>query len=323
MIKKLKANKIIVILLISVCFIFILNPEIYSKSCFDAIGVWATKVLPVLLPFFILTRLIVELSEMNAGRMDKYFNKAYNVPSCGFKLFLLSIISGYPMGAKLIANMYEKNKIDSTDAKKLMSFTSISGPMFIVGTVGLKIFGSFKAGIIMLIANIIACLINGLLYRKDRNKNHTVQYQSTSAKQNILSDCIYDSLVSILMVAGYIVVSFLLIDILKNTDIFNVLSNTICSVFHMNNSQDIITAIMSGMIEITRGSIELSNANVSLNTMTIVGSTMIAFGGVSIIMQSLGFISRIHLPVKSIILQKTTQAIICLIITSVLVVLFL
>ena len=74
MIKILKANKsqtatkakfkychkLIIAVLLVVCIIFISNPALYSKSCLNAISVWSFKVLPVLLPFFIFTKIIVE-----------------------------------------------------------------------------------------------------------------------------------------------------------------------------------------------------------------------------------------------------------------------
>lgn len=322
MIKFLKSNKIIILLILFVCIIFILNPELYSKSCLNAISVWTLKVLPVLFPFFVFTRIIVNLSEFKTNKMDKFFNNIYRVPKFGFKIFLLSVISGYPMGAKLICTLNEQGIIQKKEAEKMMSFCSVSGPMFIIGTVGVNIFLSYKAGLIILVANIIAALINGLIYRKDKYVEKEVSY-SGKKNDNILSSSVYDATLSILMVCAYIVISFLIIDVLINLHVIDNLSNAICTIFNCPQNFDTIKSSIIGIFEITRGIIELNNVNISLTLKTIIASGLIGFGGISILLQSLSFLNQLKISTKTIVKQKTTQALLCLIITIPLAIIFI
>lgn len=322
MIKFLKSNKIIILLILFVCIIFILNPELYSKSCLNAISVWTLKVLPVLFPFFVFTRIIVNLSEFKTNKMDKFFNNIYRLPKFGFKIFLLSVISGYPMGAKLICTLNEQGIIQKKEAEKMMSFCSVSGPMFIIGTVGVNIFLSYKAGLIILIANIIAALINGLIYRKDKYVEKEVSY-SGKKNDNILSSSVYDATLSILMVCAYIVISFLIIDVLINLHVIDNLSNAICTIFNCPQNFDTIKSSIIGIFEITRGIIELNNVNISLTLKTIIASGLIGFGGISILLQSLSFLNQLKISTKTIVKQKITQALLCLIITIPLAIIFI
>ena len=322
MIKFLKSNKIIILLILFVCIIFILNPELYSKSCLNAISVWTLKVLPVLFPFFVFTRIIVNLSEFKTNKMDKFFNNIYRVPKFGFKIFLLSVISGYPMGAKLICTLNEQGIIQKKEAEKMMSFCSVSGPMFIIGTVGVNIFLSYKAGLIILVANIIAALINGLIYRKDKYVEKEVSY-SGKKNDNILSSSVYDATLSILMVCAYIVISFLIIDVLINSHVIDNLSNAICTIFNCPQNFDTIKSSIIGIFEITRGIIELNNVNISLILKTIIASGLIGFGGISILLQSLSFLNQLKISTKTIVKQKITQALLCLIISIPLAIIFI
>ncbi len=330
MIVRNKSNKnsklsrsIFIFLLFAVCLIFITNPSAYSRSCLDAITVWALNVLPVLFPFFIFTRLIVNLVNIKPNFMDKFFKKVYHTPSPSFLVYVLSIISGYPMGAKLICTLYENNSIDKESASKMLSFCSVSGPMFIIGTVGVGFLNSYFAGVIILIANIIASLLNGLIYRGKSAQTSTEFKYESKRKMDILSSSVYDSLVSILMVGAYIVLSFLIIDVFNNLGVFNFLANTIYSVSNLNNSHDIVASTLIGTVEMTRGILEISNTQASLKLMTIISSTLISFGGVSIILQSLSFLEKLKMSAGHMILQKFTQAIICLIITIILSYIFL
>ncbi len=323
MIRKFKSNKFISLLLIIMCVNIMFNPSIYAKSCLNAISVWAFKILPLMFPFFIFTRLIVNLSSTKENFMDKFFKKAYHTPSGSFSTFFLSTLSGYPMGAKLICTKFENNQITKEDAKKMLSFCSVSGPMFMLGTVGIAILNSFKAGAIILISNIIASLLNGLIYRgKTTPTTPHFKYNSQNSA-NILSDSVYDSLISILMIGGYIVLSFIIIDLLNNLHITHFLSNVICCVFNIQNHHDVVASIINGSIEITRGILDLSSTKLSLSAKTIISSSLIGFGGLSVMLQNVNFLNKLNIPIKTIVKQKTTQFIFCLIVTIALCVIFL
>lgn len=368
-------NKIITIIILAICFVFILNPSVYSKSCLNAISVWALNVLPMLLPFFIFTRIIVSICPPKKSVLDKPFKKFYNTPNGSFLIFFLSVISGYPMGAKLISNMYENKYIDNDDALSTLSFCSISGPMFMIGTVGVSIFHSYKSGLIIMIANLLASIFNGLIFRKrikskqiynkkednnflkgsnlqiknvdlalnreknlnktdkikdlniekDRTENRfikekledkTNEYKEKKSEQNsdnknksssILADSVYDSLNSILIVGVYIMLSFLIIDLLKNIGFISNVASAICGVFNITDKQNVVESVMSGLIEITRGNIDLATTNISLQAKTIISSGLIGFGGISVLMQSSAFIKNLNLPINSIVTQKVCQ----------------
>lgn len=309
---KLKSNKLILVILILVCIIFVLSPKVYANCCFNALSVWAVSVLPTLLPFFILTRLIVNLSGTKPNKMDKFFKKVYHTNNSA-SVWFLSILSGYPMGAKLICNMYDLGRIDKTDAKKMLSFCSVSGPMFIVGTVGVGFLFSFKAGLVILIANILACLINGLIYRGKAETEIKSEYVPPKKNENLLYDCVYDAMISVLMVGAFIVLSFLIIEVLINLKILTYFSNAISNIFNLNS--DVVLSILKGTIEITRGTLDLGKTSISLYSKTIIASGLVAFGGISVMMQSVGFLAKLKIPVKTMFLQKITQAILCVIIT--------
>lgn len=370
-------NKIITIIILAICFVFILNPSVYSKSCLNAISVWALNVLPMLLPFFIFTRIIVSICPPEKSVLDKPFKKFYNTPNGSFLIFFLSVISGYPMGAKLISNMYENKYIDNDDALAMLSFCSISGPMFMIGTVGVSIFHSYKTGLIIMIANLLASIFNGLIFRKrikskqiynkkednnflkgsnlqiknvdlalnreknlnktdkikdintekdrienrfikenledktNENKEKKIEQNSDNKNEssNILADSVYDSLNSILIVGVYIMLSFLIIDLLKNIGFISNVASAICGVFNITDKQNVVESVLSGLVEITRGNLDLASTNISLQAKTIISSGLIGFGGISVLMQSSAFIKNLNLPISSIVTQKICQGI--------------
>jgi len=311
MIKFFKSNRLLFIFVFIMCVFLLFNPLICAKACLNGISVWVYKVLPMLFPFFVLTRLLVQSSSNKSNFMDKFFSKIFHAPSGSFLTYALSIISGYPMGAKLISDMKKDGQISTNEAKKMMSFCSVSGPMFIVGTVGIMMLNSSKAGAIILISNILASLINGIIYRGKDEPKLSPNY--ISKKPVNLTDCVYDSLISVLMVGAYISISFLFIEILSSLKILEAISNTICWVFNMAQYHNIVRSFLIGLVEITSGILNLSTTSSSLFVKTIIASGLIGFGGVSVVLQSMNFLSSLNIPVKIMLKQKMTQAILCII----------
>lgn len=300
-----------------------IKPEIYAKACLNAISLWGIKVLPIMFPFLIISRLILNLSNTESeSKMNKFWNKLYHTPKGSFNTFCLAAFSGYPVGAKVIAAMCENKQVNVINAKKMLSYCSVSGPMFILGTVGTIMLKNYKAGLIILISNIIASLLNGLIYR---GKNELYLSNETKLKtpNNILQDSVYDSLISILMIASYMVLSFLIIELLNHLKILNILTCIICKLLNLNTYHNAVQGFLSGIIEITRGILDISNTTLNLKSKTILASTLVGFGGISIILQSLNFLSKLKIPCKYIIKQKITQAILCFIITFCLCFIFL
>lgn len=151
------------ILPILIC-LFILCLLLFSKSNLVAaksgLLLWANSVLPSLLPFFIATELLgyTDIISMFGKVLNKFMRPIFNVPGEGAFAFLMGIISGYPVGAKIVANLKSQNLCTDVEAERLISFTNNSGPLFIVGTVGVGLFCDFHIGIVLLITHILACL---------------------------------------------------------------------------------------------------------------------------------------------------------------------
>lgn len=299
------------------CFVIIINPTIYAKACLNAISIWGFKILPLLFPFFVITKMIVNLNDSKPNIMDKLFSRVYNVPNGTFSTFFLASLAGYPTGAKLICEKFENNQITNQQAKKMMSFCSVSGPMFMLGTVGIMMLSSYKAGVVVLISNIVASLLNGIIYRGKKEQVFN-RSQIITTKKIDFADSVYDSLIAILMVGAYVVFSFLIIEIFNTLGIIKFISNAICLVFNCCQYQNVVQSFLTGIVEITTGINALSSTNVSLFAKTILTSALVGFGGLSVMMQNQNFLKKLKIPFKTLLLQKTTQCLLCVLVSALL-----
>ena len=91
------------------------------KSCLKGLNIWFFNVLPALFPFFIATKLLILLDVGNIPIVDKFTKKLFKTNNAG-KIFCLSLLSGYPVGAKLVCDAHKNGQIDTISAKKMLSF---------------------------------------------------------------------------------------------------------------------------------------------------------------------------------------------------------
>lgn len=299
------------ILIFYIIINMIIFPDVYIGQALNGISAWAFNVLPSVLPFIFFTKVLSSLGVIE--KISNFFKKPTNVmfktPPISSYVFLTSIISGYPVGAKMTADLYQSGKITKSDAYKMTSFCSTSGPMFIIGAVGIGLFKSSIFGYIIFVSHILGALVNGVLYRnlKVNEEGFNKVAKQKNCQQNDLSSIVLDSALSIISVGVIITVFFVIIT--SFSPIFNLFPSNLAS-------------ILTGLIEITKGCIDISS---SLNGIfSILACTfVISFGGISTILQSITMLNKLNMPVKLFVLQKVTHAILSTIIALVLTAVFL
>ena len=320
---KFSINKKLILIMI-VCILLgaiIINPAIYITSCLNGIIVWATVVLPALLPFMFFTKTLTELgvAEILATKF-KLFPKIFKVPSVAVYVFVLSILSGYPVGAKIVADLYESGNITKEEAYKITTFTSNSGPMFILGSVGIGMFANKKLGIIILISHILGALINGLIYRNHKEKK-LEKNKKIIVKNNLsLGELMWNTVNSVLIIGGFIALFFVIIEILNNLHIFSPISNLFSSIFNCNSN--IFNAIFNGIFEITRGCLDISKLGLNEFFSGLLCTFIISFGGLATAMQAFVFLKKFDMRFSFFIKQKITHAIFASIISIIILFIF-
>ena len=155
---------------------------IFSKenlvSAKEGLTLWANCVVPSLFPFFIATELLSHTNIIDyLGKwLNSIMRPIFNVPGSGSFAFIMGIISGYPIGAKIVTKLRFENKCTKPEAERLIAFTNNSGPLFIIGTVGILLFGDATIGILLFITHLLACISVGFIFRfwkKNKIINHT------------------------------------------------------------------------------------------------------------------------------------------------------
>ena len=269
------------------CLLMVVFPETALYSARKAVSLWISNVLPALLPFFICTNFLQNLgvlSHLKAGVFP----------------FAMSVLSGYPMGAKIVGDLRRNGEISLREAHRLMSFCSTSGPAFMVSAVGVGMLGSGTMGIIIASAHYAGALFNGLIYTKVMGRDDSVYMaQRTSCgrtMQESFTDAILTSFRSLGIILAYIVIFMFATDLLH-------LSGALAAV----ESQE-ACALIKGFFEMTVGCGAASECKTASDGLKcVMCAVILSWGGLSIIGQTMSMLSGTGIHTGYIVLSKLTH----------------
>lgn len=105
----------------------------YAK---DGLTSWAFSVLPVLLPFIILSKFWIyyDVPQLFFHTARRLFPKHGNA-ALYITVLLLGLSSGFPIGAVFIRYFYEEGVLSKRSAEELLPLCSFVSPMFLIGYV--------------------------------------------------------------------------------------------------------------------------------------------------------------------------------------------
>ena len=108
----------------------------------EGVNLWFHTILPSLLPFLILTSLLLETGAARriSARAEVFFQTVFGLSPAGFYALFLGLFCGFPMGARITAQLYEAEEIDRNEACYLLTFCSSPSPAFLSSYVILTAF---------------------------------------------------------------------------------------------------------------------------------------------------------------------------------------
>lgn len=289
----------------------IIFPNESINSAKEGFSIWAQILIPSLLPFIIGANLIVELKIVDViGLIINPITKfIFNVSGKSALVFVISTVSGYPVGAKLASELRITNQISNYEAQRLVSFCSTSGPLFIIGAVATGMFQHPELGYLMLICHYIGSISVGLLYRNYgkevifNTKNQLKLNIMNTIDSRMLSDkgffvlfgnAVYSGVNTLLVVGGFVIIFSVVFKILSLFNIISLLTSILyipLSLLGIN--RDLCSAFISGLFEITIGCNKIASvSSVPELPKAILASFLIGFSGLSILAQCCNFISK-------------------------------
>lgn len=230
---------------------------------------WFHDVLPLLLPFMLLSNLFV------LKIRTKKTGAAYAIPV----LFLLGLLCGYPLGAKMASDFTKEGYIKSSTAAILLPLCNNISPMFLSGYIGhIVLQDQFPFWFLLAVLYVpyvlvtsIAFLILHTINKHKQASGYLTKYipqQPTSAQSN---DLLLQSVIQITYVGLYIMIC-------------SILFALVCAIPNLPSD---VSTVLCGILEITQGSTVLAAGTFSPACKTALILACTSFGGISAFLQTL------------------------------------
>ncbi len=293
---------------ILLCVALVLYPELAFRSALRGLRIWWDVVFPALLPFFVAGQVLMALGAVHGlgVLMERAMRPLFNVPGVGAFVVAMGLASGYPIGAVLTARLRREGLLNVAEAERLVSFCNTADPLFMAGAVAVGMFGRPALAGAIMASHYLAALGTGLILRFHRAGERSPDPPADSrpllaraleamiqARQQdgrpwgqILGDAVRESLSTLLLVGGFIIVFAVVIDLLQRVGVVGALAAAMGWLLHpLGIGRPVARALVAGFFEISIGVRDASLAQGALLPRLVLTNAVIAWSGLSVLAQ--------------------------------------
>ena len=262
---KNRANYFTAVITSLFLLLLMINGKTATAGVTDGIDICMRVIIPSLFPYFVVTAYLNEnLLGCSLPGMQ-CTSKMLRIPNGCQMLLPLGLIGGYPVGAKLIAELYKSKSMDKQTAHILMGYCNNAGPAFIFGIAGAT-FSSPLIAVLLWIIHITSAIITGILLPKPN-----IAEVNISTHRMSLPDIIKNSVSAMASVCSWIIIFKVLL---------SYLNQWIPSIL-----QSPAGILLTGFLELSNGCISASQLSAPA-TKFIVYAIFFGFGGLCVLLQT-------------------------------------
>lgn len=286
-------SNIIIVLLISLLFLIIFFPTLVMTEVKTALSVFITKYFPAVFPIYIITDLLINyhFPEKLAKKLEGGCQRLLHSNGNTAFVMIMSMISGFPSGAKYTRELLKQQTIEGNTANYLLTFTHFSNPLFILGTCFL-ITKNRPLTIAILISHFLANFIIAIIIRPKKQSTYKKmpKRKETLPFPKAMSNAIFETFHLMFLILG-------------TSIIFSVLSGMVTTLLKGNPYNYLLT----GILELTKG---VNTLPISLSTCAKGISILLflSFGSLSIHMQVASIIKDTDMKYRNFLLGRISQS---------------
>ena len=263
-------NEFIIFITFTTLFILILDPKSAIDGASKGIELCLKTLVPALFPFMIISECCGMLLFGLRSSVLRKLMKPCKLPNGSEIIYMLGLLSGYPIGAKIISDAYNENLIKKNDANHMLRFCNNAGPSFIFGILGSMFSQPLMPWIIWEI-HIFSAYLVGVFTAKAESTNDL----SIPAKSFHFSKTVPAAVKTMGNVCGWVVLFRVILSFFKKWFFF---------FFPMP-----FQVLLSGLLELSNGCIQLAEIK-NVYEKFIISVFLISFGGFCVTMQTASLI---------------------------------
>lgn len=276
----------------------LLFPAESLNASVQGINLWFRTLLPALLPFIILSGLLIHTNFIPFlfGIFPSFWRTTLGLSPYGAYAFVLGIFCGYPMGAKLTADLLRENCITKNEADYLLTISNNASPMFLMAYILNQLLHTQRMVILsfalIYVSDFLCCLIFRAVYHRFAlpcSGSHSIKKEVSQVPlPELLDTSIMNGFESITRLGGYVL-------------LFNLLAAMIEKILPSGSG---IGSLIAAVAELSSGAAKIAQLpwDFSLRYSIILAAT--AFGGFSCVLQTHSMIRKTGLSIRMYLAAK-------------------
>ncbi|WP_290584967.1 sporulation integral membrane protein YlbJ [Alicyclobacillus sp.] len=325
--------------------IFCVALVVYPKPGFEAgisgLRVFWDVVFPSLLPFFILSELMMGLGVVHGLGilLEPLMRPLFSVPGIGAFALSMGLAAGYPMDAVITARFRESGMCTRIEGERLLAFTNTADPLFMISAVAVGMFKSPELGVLIAVAHYIAAFLVGVSFKFWGRGDQEARRDEARAKGNIfiralreipraraedgrpfgklLREAVTESMMTLFMIAGFIVFFAVMIEILRLSGILSILGLPIAAIYHLLGIHGgLVNPTLAGILEIDIGSAQAASVDgAPLLQRVAVVSGIVAWSGLAVHAQVASVITNTDIRMTPYFLARFAHGVLAALLT--------
>ncbi len=284
--------------LISCLVTILLFPQLTLQGASAGLLLWFRSIIPTLFPFVVLSNLFLSTNAVSylSRLLNALIARVFHVSGDGSFAILTGFLCGYPMGAKVTADLVQKGYITKKEGCYLLSFCNNTSPMFVISYVILQNLGKEKLlvpSVCILILSPILCSFLFRLYYKPRiNPSRFSDAKPVHFRFAYLDSAIMNGFETITKVGGYMILFSIVLEILSQVQTQNAF----------------LLTVLFPSVEIAGGIQFIVEHCSSFYTAYVPVMALTSFGGWCSVAQTKSMIQEAGIPIFPYIIEKLITA---------------
>jgi sporulation integral membrane protein YlbJ len=312
------------------------HPRTAFEGALAGMDTWWNIVFPALLPFFIVSELVLGLGLAGfAGvLLEPVMRPVFRLPGNASFAIAIGYTSGYPVGASFTARLRRARLCSRAEAEHLLTFVNNASPLFILVAVAVGMFNNPALGPFLLLVHYLSNLTLGILFCTYRHhergqpapttdlwKRALQQFMTEDNRHpgHILGDAVKSAVGKLLVIGGFIILFAVIVNLLASFGLLQILAAFLTWVLQpLGIMPDLGLPLATGIFEMTLGMRMVSESRAPLIQQLIAVQLILAWSGLSIQAQVAAFVAGTDIRLAPYFLGRLTQAILAAALTVVL-----
>lgn len=282
--------------------VMLISPKAVFNGASEGLLLWFQIILPTLFPFILITNLLLYTDSIHyiSNAVGPVLCRLFKVSENGSFAVIVGFLCGYPMGAKVTADLITSGYVTENEGRYLLSFCNNTSPVFILNFIVWKTLEREElivpSLLILLGTPMLLSFVFRRLYLKGQ-KTFTDLKKAGHSKNGwsfrIMDTCIMDSFETITKVGGYII-----------------LFSVILALIQSMPWQIPFLQYLLPSLEVTNGIVLIGKSFVPLSVQYPAILALTAFGGFCAVAQTQCMIQKTTLSIVPYILEKLATAVV-------------